>query len=204
MQPRGSSPLTRGKQRLLGNRTDRPRLIPAHAGKTAFCMASMRREPAHPRSRGENGYTPGRDIYHFGSSPLTRGKQRHCLDNVVVGGLIPAHAGKTLTRRASHDRQRAHPRSRGENSMSEARIHTRSGSSPLTRGKHTLVVVDEDGQRLIPAHAGKTYCEMSSYRSCAAHPRSRGENGRMLSRHMLIIGSSPLTRGKPYSFRCST
>ena len=53
----GSSPLTRGKPagRAAGQAV--AGLIPAHAGKTAVCMASMRREPAHPRSRGENvGY----------------------------------------------------------------------------------------------------------------------------------------------------
>ena len=51
---RGSSPLTRGKPTRPAARTRGPGLIPAHAGKTAVCMASMRREPAHPRSRGEN------------------------------------------------------------------------------------------------------------------------------------------------------
>ena len=52
--PRGSSPLTRGKQpgeeldgRVWG-------LIPAHAGKTYACRSTARSVWAHPRSRGEN------------------------------------------------------------------------------------------------------------------------------------------------------
>ena len=50
-------------------------------------------------------------------------------------GLIPAHAGKTVTQ-ITHDYDRAaHPRSRGENS-GDARTPTAGGgSSPLTRGK---------------------------------------------------------------------
>ena len=78
VEAHGSSPLTRGKRCLVwsarffdglipahagktgptvGAGPPRGGLIPAHAGKTAVCMASMRREPAHPRSRGENvGY----------------------------------------------------------------------------------------------------------------------------------------------------
>ena len=33
---------------------------------------------------------------------------------------------------------------------------------------------------------------------CAAHPRSRGENGPQTAENVARYGSSPLTRGKPY------
>ena len=50
----GSSPLTRGKQVIHERGLDTSRLIPAHAGKTAFSSGATRGVPAHPRSRGEN------------------------------------------------------------------------------------------------------------------------------------------------------
>ena len=202
MQPRGSSPLTRGKQRLLGNRTDRPRLIPAHAGKTAFCMASMRREPAHPRSRGENGYTPGRDIYHFGSSPLTRGKRATDPARPSTARLIPAHAGKTRQPCGTTRGRRAHPRSRGENMRVEGAHSSVSGSSPLTRGKPLSSSNSRNFARLIPAHAGKTHHGNQGSAAHQAHPRSRGENHPCRCYYARVSGSSPLTRGKLSPFRC--
>ena len=50
----------------------------------------------------------------------------------------------------------AHPRSRGENGASGVAGASSSGSSPLTRGKLIRVLLCTSGQRLIPAHAGKT------------------------------------------------
>ena len=70
----GSSPLTRGKQRLTALVIGAVRLIPAHAGKTVSqsCMGGMAK--AHPRSRGENAELMDRYTVQRGSSPLTRGK----------------------------------------------------------------------------------------------------------------------------------
>ena len=91
-----------------------------------------------------------------GSSPLTRGK-------LLVGGLvdagaglIPAHAGKTLSVMSVMGVCPAHPRSRGENTANPCATHLSTGSSPLTRGKHTLWLGPAGTDRLIPAHAGKT------------------------------------------------
>ena len=94
----GSSPLTRGKRDSGVFVVLARGLIPAHAGKTKEEPCTDLKEPAHPRSRGENhtGRWAGRGLQ--GSSPLTRGKQcrwRLCLEG---GRLIPAHAGKTIRR----------------------------------------------------------------------------------------------------------
>ena len=50
----GSSPLTRGKLTRNDHVPVRQRLIPAHAGKTAFVACGAGAGGAHPRSRGEN------------------------------------------------------------------------------------------------------------------------------------------------------
>ena len=57
---------------------------------------------------------------------------------------------------------------------------------------------------LIPAHAGKTTSARQASQSPRAHPRSRGENCPGLGAQVPAWGSSPLTRGKPWTSRRST
>ena len=153
---RGSSPLARGKLASCSFVSTRPRLIPAHAGKTGSLTPHSASQRAHPRSRGENR---GRGVWLLlitGSSPLTRGKPTSGSSAGERERLIPAHAGKTVDRAHARGAVRAHPRSRGENAPSGRRLDRPSGSSPLTRGK-----LCETGRR-----EGRV----------VAHPRSRGEN----------------------------
>ena len=177
---RGSSPLTRGKLRKRLERELWRGLIPAHAGKTSASWSATASSPAHPRSRGENhGQYFGASGVP-GSSPLTRGKLEDEVAGARVGGLIPAHAGKTLRSSDEAPNQEAHPRSRGENRRARrVRAHA-------------------DG--LIPAHAGKTSGAASQSSGSRAHPRSRGENVADHADCIIVLGSSPLTRGKP---RCT-
>ena len=72
----------------------------------------------------------------------------------------------------------------------------RAGSSPLTRGKRAGNTVDLQASGLIPAHAGKTLRSRRLEKLAAAHPRSRGENLRLVRWSVTVRGSSPLTRGK--------
>ena len=135
----GSSPLTRGKHHDH-HRTPRLRgLIPAHAGKTFVLMRGPPGSGAHPRSRGENSGEFVERVNFRGSSPLTRGKQSPCPLSFLENGLIPAHAGKTPKGPNNEHRDRAHPRSRGENRMSVKKRSTDQGSSPLTRGKRVAI-----------------------------------------------------------------
>ena len=152
----GSSPLTRGKRKLLSSRSSHPRLIPAHAGKTCSLPRSHRRVRAHPRSRGENAVKALVNQRLEGSSPLTRGKQDG--PNYIAGRLrlIPAHAGKTVSGLGGHFGLPAHPRSRGENLSRVAWMPPTPGSSPLTRGKRPCPSHPGRPSGLIPAHAGKT------------------------------------------------
>ena len=152
----GSSPLTRGK-RLSSQRTSTAaRLIPAHAGKTKAAQQMVVNFQAHPRSRGENDSHAPSSHEDSGSSPLTRGKLSQRLHLGKIGGLIPAHAGKTKIAQFSQFSPPAHPRSRGENRVPAPRVYAALGSSPLTRGKPTRLPKSSTYRRLIPAHAGKT------------------------------------------------
>ena len=195
----GSSPLTRGKQPFLPCRHGSFGLIPAHAGKTWFwdCMKTM--GGAHPRSRGENARTTHREHDGWGSSPLTRGKPQGLDGLLTVGGLIPAHAGKTMPPSTNSEPRRAHPRSRGENVFKSGADQMKEGSSPLTRGKRTSPTPPPTLSGLIPAHAGKTVCLGVDLATDRAHPRSRGENLIETDPTQAERGSSPLTRGKRHA-----
>ena len=72
---RGSSPLTRGKQRTGDLVAVQRGLIPAHAGKTRLDSTRVYPRRAHPRSRGENVIAAIAALVAIGSSPLTRGKR---------------------------------------------------------------------------------------------------------------------------------
>ena len=113
-------------------------------------------DTAHPRSRGENITSAVKPRPDDGSSPLTRGKQLRGWRREGLDGLIPAHAGKTRVLWKCFVNAGAHPRSRGENSISGLIVDRATGSSPLTRGKPPFPISQERIARLIPAHAGKT------------------------------------------------
>ena len=151
---------------------------------------------AHPRSRGENGRESNPALHSPGSSPLTRGKRRPDRILGYVAGLIPAHAGKTLVSGDLHELTGAHPRSRGENRSCDEVGATRTGSSPLTRGKRQGRPSFLPKEGLIPAHAGKTRRPDPRMGRAEAHPRSRGENMTQAPKSWPEEGSSPLTRGK--------
>ena len=192
----GSSPLTRGKRVRPHQRGCARGLIPAHAGKTSSLTDRQTPRPAHPRSRGENRAAAEQAVRAVGSSPLTRGKHGNTMPLGALIGLIPAHAGKTLRQRRPRPRQRAHPRSRGENPSWIWCLPRRRGSSPLTRGKHGPAERTPAPEGLIPAHAGKTGTYGARLPHPTAHPRSRGENPLRLRSSAAAAGSSPLTRGK--------
>ena len=110
--------------------------------------------------------------------------------------LAPRARGKPWVRSVDvacpPDWPRAHREDRHARTI---RVMT-SGSSPLTRGKPGRWSDHLCAQRLIPAHAGKTYTVGGVSCKQGAHPRSRGENGVALGLEPLQAGSSPLTRGK--------
>ena len=193
----GSSPLTRGKHQAVPAPGLAGGLIPAHAGKTSAYPRLPAASRAHPRSRGENHPLLQEQDGVGGSSPLTRGKPRTRSSPSARAGLIPAHAGKTMRSWIVVADEGAHPRSRGENGCGRRPRVSVKGSSPLTRGKHAGARARPHAWGLIPAHAGKTYRHGGAASALGAHPRSRGENGRFVINVVTMVGSSPLTRGKP-------
>ena len=170
-------------------------LIPAYAGNTFHLDVCTAIRRAHPRLRGEHSPSHAGARVAGGSSPLTRGT-RDCSVRVdSPPGLIPAYAGNTESHHGIPVIIRAHPRLRGEHSITSARKSSFSGSSPLTRG------TQKSGGRLpvplglIPAYAGNTCAPGPRLGPRPAHPRLRGEHIISMISRFMMMGSSPLTRG---------
>ena len=171
-------------------------LIPAHAGKTIRKMLTLRVGTAHPRACGENALKTGKGLDTKGSSPRMRGKPRRLRTSRAGRGLIPAHAGKTPTTRATKSSNRAHPRACGENVVSVDYKQVNDGSSPRMRGKRQRFHGAGSISRLIPAHAGKTHLARFRLVCGWAHPRACGENKPTHFSTPPSSGSSPRMRGK--------
>ena len=152
----GSSPRMRGKPTPRRSNGSEGRLIPAHAGKTRPPGTLRHRPPAHPRACGENCVFTAEKFANIGSSPRMRGKPEAGSAPWRTTGLIPAHAGKTVSRAAPPPSPPAHPRACGENTQKAYEIFVDEGSSPRMRGKPGFFTADMIAARLIPAHAGKT------------------------------------------------
>ena len=133
----------------------------------------------------------------WGSSPLTRGAPdlRSCCHRSA--GLIPAHAGSTVSWSLFMISPSAHPRSRGEHKVPAALHRVAAGSSPLTRGARAAPGPRNEVLGLIPAHAGSTSSPWEPGPGRSAHPRSRGEHRVAERGKSRLPGSSPLTRGAP-------
>ena len=76
--------------------------------------------------------------------------------------------------------------------------HTEPGSSPRVRGKHPVFVEALFNTGLIPACAGKTISTRQPQHFTLAHPRVCGENRSQQLTRLVLAGSSPRVRGKPF------
>ena len=155
-QQMGSSPRVRGKPAGTAMLRWLCGLIPACAGKTTMAILSRATSWAHPRVCGENTPLMLNPAEIQGSSPRVRGKPLELKRRGVLLRLIPACAGKTLTR--THDiwLPPAHPRVCGENTGLPVGSASPSGSSPRVRGKRRNRSRAQRVHGLIPACAGKT------------------------------------------------
>ncbi len=175
----GSSPRTRG---ALG---DTPPggaghgIIPAHAGSTSATVNVDKNNGDHPRARGEHLGVLLPAGGARGSSPRTRGAPIVARSQEDDPGIIPAHAGSTVTATSSHGASRDHPRARGEHFPAIPSNGSPLGSSPRTRGARPYTGEQIDRMRIIPAHAGSTQFAFEVLSPSTDHPRARGEHGRV-------------------------
>ena len=84
-----------------------------------------------------------------------RGKAGQLLRCVIVRGITPAYAGKSLTIPNLYTRNRDHPRVCGEKQGTGSDFTLLSGSPPRMRGKGRNLRHDLSHDGITPAYAGK-------------------------------------------------
>ena len=152
----GSSPRMRGTLRRGNDKGHADGIIPAHAGNTGAPANDARAAWDHPRACGEHSMTLTLSSPSRGSSPRMRGTRIFFVFFLLSVGIIPAHAGNTVSAWPVFDSIRDHPRACGEHEDMPLHCDELTGSSPRMRG--TLVGGTEDTEHggIIPAHAGNT------------------------------------------------
>ena len=191
----GSSPHTRGAPRPPRRSERTTGIIPAYAGSTENKKATVPANPDHPRIRGEHAagwFLAGRSA---GSSPHTRGAPGRTGSRSEMMRIIPAYAGSTGSAWRSNTPRRDHPRIRGEHTLHSCTTSYGPGSSPHTRGARGGVGAVADPGGIIPAYAGSTTSSFMMEDRAWDHPRIRGEHFVDPFLFVLVVGSSPHTRG---------
>ena len=114
----------------------------------------------------------------------------------LKGSDHPAHAGKTYGQEIGRRCVTDHPRTCGENHFNALHSVINDGSPPHMRGKPLRESTKIECMRITPAHAGKTSHSPECPPMRADHPRTCGENFRLLSSVVSMSGSPPHMRGK--------
>ena len=130
-----------------------------------------------------------------GSSPRMRGSQivTDCI--VTKPGIIPAHAGLTLSPGNQFEIRRDHPRACGAHPTLSGEDWLVPGSSPRMRGSHGYETNSFHVPGIIPAHAGLTRYHVSSGQYRGDHPRACGAHLHRTKQICTLWGSSPRMRG---------
>ena len=157
-----------------------------------------------PRSRGEDPGLPPCPRRPSGTAPLARGRRAAICAAAPASGNSPARAGKTRLVNRLQNTFGEQPRSRGEDSVQLAFNLIGSGTAPLARGRRRRREVDADDRGNSPARAGKTPAWSRAARSYREQPRSRGEDQSIDLYTLMLDGTAPLARGRPFTFRMSS
>ena len=150
----------------------------------------------HPHVCGEKFPPAHRHPCSAGSPPRVRGKAGHCLVELLVLGITPACAGKSLFMMSRRRVYSDHPRVCGEKGVAELAVHQLGGSPPRVRGKGVVTPPLCAEIRITPACAGKSNLTILCSRSAKDHPRVCGEKVQLTGIVVVHKGSPPRVRGK--------
>ena len=104
-----------------------------------------------------------------------RGKVLLRYDNQTTGGITPAYAGKSHSKRTREKISGDHPRLCGEKFLMESVNFLAEGSPPPMRGKADVVQQAVSCIGITPAYAGKSSAEIITIYRAWDHPRLCGE-----------------------------
>ena len=106
---------------------------------------------------GENYKGVTFQLRDSGSPPRVRGKPLWVIIAVLLVGITPACAGKTLPHHVTYYAIKDHPRVCGENKSISFANKALKGSPPRVRGKPDNNLTFSNNLRITPACAGKTF-----------------------------------------------
>ena len=173
-------------------------ITPAYAGKRFEVETIIRCDKDHPRLCGEKSSSSFRSATPKGSPPPMRGKVLRAGECLAIVGITPAYAGKRIFPFRRSGIYRDHPRLCGEKHDVWDEMELTAGSPPPMRGKAENACVTDEGNRITPAYAGKSY-RYSFRKICNKdHPRLCGEKRFIKADHKTVPGSPPPMRGKAY------
>ena len=130
------------------------------------------------------------------TSPPARGRADVARGRALLEEAIPACAGKRASATVVVVHDRGHPRSRGGEEMIGSLPASLQGSSPLARGRGMRNVAVSYTFRAIPARAGESSKIFPGPIGGRGQPRSRGGEEQCNHDQYVLIGSSPLARGR--------
>ena len=109
----GSSPRMRGSLLRKWRNSIATGIIPAHAGLTIDHNSDLQDYRDHPRACGAHHLCAKKHIAKQGSSPRMRGSQMRAGRQRGRDGIIPAHAGLTMSSLSFRNPSGDHPRACG-------------------------------------------------------------------------------------------
>ncbi len=191
----GSSPRARGAAHNGIENLFNTRFIPTCAGSRYQSLGVTGPQTVHPHVRGEQRNQSPDGLQAAGSSPRARGAAEMVKTYGVQWRFIPACAGSSSRPLWLQHDVTVHPRVRGEQRSPLGDRSASLGSSPRARGAGAQGVAVAVHLRFIPACAGSSPLSRLGYGWLVVHPRVRGEQNLLISRHFNSAGSSPRARG---------
>ena len=190
-----SSPHTRGCFRRRAPRAPVLGVFPAYAGVFLRKMLYQAEILRLPRIRGGVSSAEVWLYLYMQSSPHTRGCFSFRLCALSSDNVFPAYAGVFLFSRSAPRLICCLPRIRGGVSRAFTRFQSLKRSSPHTRGCFVASFCDMLNTAVFPAYAGVFLPLADTSAPGSSLPRIRGGVSLQDGGHILVILSSPHTRG---------
>ena len=169
--------------------------IPALAGEPKRAASRDHRSRDYPRARGGTNLSGLPFSFGPGLSPRSRGNHLCDPEPGSSPGTIPALAGEPGCRIGRRVDRGYYPRARGGTRHQASDEMVKAGLSPRSRGNRSIRLILRSYSGTIPALAGEPCVSRGLSGNLRDYPRARGGTSAICTRHRLIEGLSPRSRG---------
>ena len=169
---------------------------PARAGTIGGRFLRRIELGKHPRSRGDDCFLCRHAASLKETPPLARGRCFRVRGLLCELGNTPARAGTIGGRSEGRKDRRKHPRSRGDDLLKINIKPWGPETPPLARGRSAPIAPWHTYQGNTPARAGTILTHRAAVLDHRKHPRSRGDDLRVVSWLRSIMETPPLARGR--------